>query len=57
MSAGQTMSCRRLAPDGKTCLDFSYSIEAIYFNAKAYSSAADCLTAAYARRLPLDLCR
>ena len=51
------MGCRTLAPDGKSCLDSYYSIEAVYFNAKSYSSAADCLTAAYARRLPLDLCR
>jgi hypothetical protein len=35
----------------------AYSLRAIYFNRDRYSTAADCLTAAYTRQLPLDLCR
>ena len=33
-----------------------YLLQAIYFNGKLYKSKADCLTAAHAARLPLDLC-
>jgi hypothetical protein len=35
----------------------SYSLQGVYFNAKQFSSVADCLTAASAGSLPLDLCR
>ena len=35
----------------------AYSLRAIHFNRDRYSTAADCLTAAYTRQLPLDLCR
>jgi hypothetical protein len=31
-------------------------MRAIYFDPHRYSSTADCLTAAYAVHLPLDLC-
>jgi len=34
----------------------SYSLKGIYFNPKQFSSTADCLTAASAAGLPLDLC-
>jgi hypothetical protein len=55
--SGQAVPCKALSADGKVCLEPYYSIEAVYFNAKRYSSTADCLTAAYSMRLPLDMCR
>jgi hypothetical protein len=55
--SGQALACKRVSTDGKACLEPYYSIEAVYFNAKRYSSTADCLTAAYSMRLPLDMCR
>jgi hypothetical protein len=42
---------------GRACGAQSYYLlQAIYFNGKLYKSKADCLTAAHAARLPLDLC-
>ena len=35
----------------------AYSLRAIYFNRDRYKTEADCLTAAYTQKLPLDLCR
>jgi hypothetical protein len=55
--SGQALACKTVSADGKACLEPYYSIEAIYFNAKRYSSTADCLTAAHSMRLPLDMCR
>ncbi len=40
----------RTSPDGL------YALKGVYFNVKSYKSEADCLTAAYNLRLPLDLC-
>jgi len=34
----------------------SYSLQGIYFDPKQFTSVADCLTAASANGLPLDLC-
>lgn len=34
-----------------------YSLRGIYFNRRQFGSTADCLTAASAQGLPLDLCR
>jgi hypothetical protein len=34
-----------------------YALRGIYFPRAAFRTPAECLTAAYARRLPLDLCR
>jgi hypothetical protein len=48
--SGQALACKTVSPDGRSCLEPYYSIEAVYFNAKFFSSAAE-------RRLPLDLCR
>jgi hypothetical protein len=48
--------CRRDPNAGGLCSQPSYSIQAIYFNASNYPSVADCLTAAYSSRLPLELC-
>jgi hypothetical protein len=55
--SGQALACKTVSPDGKSCLEPYYSIQAVYFNAKRYSSTADCLTAAYSMHLPLDMCR
>lgn len=35
----------------------AFRLRATYFRPEQYSSPADCLTAAHAQRLPLDLCR
>lgn len=35
----------------------AFALRAVYFRREAYASTADCLTAAYTHRLPLDLCR
>jgi hypothetical protein len=35
----------------------AFTLRAMYFRRELYRSAADCLTAAHAQRLPLDLCR
>jgi hypothetical protein len=37
--------------------DALYALKGIYFDVKSYKSEADCLTAAYDLRLPLDLCK
>ena len=42
--------------DGRPCSSV-YTLRAVYFNAERYRSKADCLTAAYTARVPLDLCR
>ena len=34
-----------------------YALQGVYFDVKSYKSEADCLTAAYDLRLPLDLCK
>jgi hypothetical protein len=34
-----------------------YSLEGVYFDRRWFNSTADCLTAASARSLPLDLCK
>jgi hypothetical protein len=34
-----------------------YSLQGVYFNRKQFSSMADCLTAASAQGLPLEICR
>jgi len=34
----------------------SYSLRPVYFDNQAFESAADCLTAASLRRLPLEVC-
>jgi hypothetical protein len=34
-----------------------YALRGVYFNPTQFSSTADCLTAASAQHLPLDLCR
>ena len=38
------------------CAD-TYSLRGVYFSPEQFSSTADCLTAASAHGLPLDLCR
>lgn len=38
------------------CAD-TYALQGINFNPEQFRSTADCLTAASARGLPLDLCR
>lgn len=48
--------CKSDTDSGKSCARPYFLIQAVYFNPKQYSSAADCLTAAYSARLPLDLC-
>ena len=35
----------------------AFALRAVYFRREAYSSTADCLTAAYTQRLPLELCQ
>jgi len=32
-------------------------LRAVYFGRDQFKSAADCLTAAYSQKLPLDVCR
>jgi hypothetical protein len=34
----------------------SYALQAVYFDRKHFRTAADCLTEAYTRRLPPELC-
>jgi hypothetical protein len=34
-----------------------YALRAIYFRRELYKSTADCLTAAHAQRLPLEVCQ
>jgi hypothetical protein len=34
-----------------------YSLRAIYFRRDQFRSPADCLTAAYTQRLPLEVCQ
>ena len=35
----------------------SYSLRGVYFRREWFPSTADCLTSAYARRLPLEVCQ
>ncbi|MBV8187669.1 MAG: hypothetical protein JO339_10550 [Alphaproteobacteria bacterium] len=57
-AAQQAEACRQApADDGACAAARSYSMQAIYFNPRRYNSQADCLTAAYAAHLPLDMCR
>lgn len=35
----------------------AFALRAVYFRRELYRSTADCLTAAYTQRLPLDLCQ
>jgi hypothetical protein len=42
------------APEG--ALRSHYSLQGIYFERSQFGSTADCLTAASARALPLELC-
>jgi len=35
----------------------AYQLRAVYFGRDQFKSAADCLTAAYSQKLPLDVCR
>ncbi|MBV8193077.1 MAG: hypothetical protein JOY64_21275 [Alphaproteobacteria bacterium] len=56
-TAQQTAECLDALNHGLSCHPSSYSTQAIYFNAKRYRSRADCLTAAYSVRLPLEICR
>ena len=35
----------------------TYSLRGVYFKRDQFSSVADCLTAAYAERLPLEVCQ
>jgi hypothetical protein len=35
----------------------AFALRAVYFRREAYRSTVDCLTAAYARHLPIDLCQ
>ena len=37
--------------------DGIYSLSGVYFNRSRFGSVADCLTAASAQGLPLDVCR
>jgi hypothetical protein len=34
-----------------------YSLHGVYFNPQKFTSVADCLTAASAQQLPLEVCR
>jgi hypothetical protein len=34
-----------------------YSLQGIHFDRQRFNSTAECLTAAYARRLPLEVCK
>jgi len=34
-----------------------YTLRAIYFRRESFKSTADCLTAAHAQQLPLEVCR
>ena len=47
-------------PSGATSLQGAarpYSLRAIYFRRDQFKSTADCLTAAYTQRLPLEVCQ
>jgi hypothetical protein len=45
-------------PSGATSLGARpYSLRAIYFRRDQFKSTADCLTAAYTQRLPLEVCQ
>jgi hypothetical protein len=56
--SAQDAAAAQCGPDqSEICAQPYYSIQAIYFNPKLYPNVADCLTAAHASRLPLDLCR
>jgi len=56
-SPDAAQACARELTAGRACGAQSYYLlQAIYFNGKLYKSKADCLTAAHAARLPLDLC-
>jgi hypothetical protein len=59
LSAAQQAEACRQAPsdDGACAAARGYSMEAIYFDPRRYSSQADCLTAAFGAHLPLDMCR
>jgi hypothetical protein len=35
----------------------AFELHGIYFKPSSYATPADCLTAAYAKGLPLDVCR
>jgi hypothetical protein len=57
-SAQQAAECDRALRRGEACSEHGfYSLRALYFNAANYRSTADCLTAAHAGRLPLEVCR
>lgn len=52
-AGGQAVNgAHSLVPDRRT-----YQLRAIYFRRDLFESAADCLTAAHAQQLPLELCR
>jgi hypothetical protein len=47
-------------PSGATSLQGAtrpYSLRAIYFRRDQFKTTADCLTAAYSQRLPLEVCQ
>jgi hypothetical protein len=35
----------------------AYQLHAVYFRRDMFKSTADCLTAAYTQRLPLEVCQ
>ena len=35
----------------------AYQLRAVYFRRGAFKNTADCLTAAYTQRLPLEVCQ
>jgi hypothetical protein len=35
----------------------SYKLQPVYFRRDAFKTTADCMTAAYSQKLPLDVCR
>ena len=35
----------------------AYQLRPVYFRRDAFKSTADCLTAAYSQRLPLEVCQ
>jgi hypothetical protein len=42
---------------GQALSNGAYELHGIYFKPSSYPTEADCLTAAYAKGLPLDVCR
>jgi hypothetical protein len=45
------------AATGQALSSGDYELHGIYFKPRSYASEADCLTAAYAKGIPLDVCR